>query len=51
MPEDVDVSELVGYVDLIDKTEGKHTLSITFENPDVYAKNPEIEVTLEKIGG
>lgn len=51
MPEDVDVSELIGYVDLIDKNEGKHTLSITFENPDVYAKNPEIEVILEKKGG
>lgn len=51
MPEDENITELVGYIDLMDKGVGEHTLDITFENSDIYAKNPEIQVTIKSIGG
>ncbi len=51
MPEDFNETDLVAYVDLLGQIPGEHMLPITFENPDLYAKDATIPVKLEVIGG
>ena len=51
MPEeiDVDLNHIKGYVDVADKTPGEYSIPITFENSEISAKDPDIDVSVRAL--